>query len=183
VICPRVIEYVEKKPGGFDVGTEQKGFLKPRAWLRWGLHFVGAEAQEKKQKEPLLEPVRTCDRSDQPGQHFRERTPNFYFSRGNTLPIRTMPFGMAHWTLQSRALSPWMFQPGDRRIQGFRCTHQLSPWLSDYGHATSCRCSQMNRILSRCRSSSYRPVDALLLPAVAAPEVAALRADVELVPF
>ena len=60
---------------------------------------------------------------------------NYYFSRGNTLPIAAMPFGMAHWTLQSRSDTPWMFQPGDRRIQGFRCTHQLSPWLSDYGHA------------------------------------------------
>jgi putative alpha-1,2-mannosidase len=58
---------------------------------------------------------------------------NFYFSHGNTLPIAAMPFGMAHWTLQSRSGTPWMFQPGDRRIQGFRCTHQLSPWLSDYG--------------------------------------------------
>ena len=59
----------------------------------------------------------------------------YYFSRGNTLPIAGLPFGMAHWTLQSRSGSPWMFQPADRRIQGFRCTHQLSPWLSDYGHA------------------------------------------------
>src|ERR1700728_2656574 len=58
------------------------------------------------------------------------------FSRGNTLPIAALPFGMAHWTLQSHDDTPWMFQPGARRIQGFRCTHQLSPWLSDYGHAT-----------------------------------------------
>jgi putative alpha-1,2-mannosidase len=58
------------------------------------------------------------------------------FSRGNTLPIAAMPFGMGHWTLQSRANSPSMFQSGDRRIQGFRCTHQLSPWLSDYGYAS-----------------------------------------------
>ncbi|HET6218423.1 MAG TPA: glycoside hydrolase family 92 protein, partial [Acidobacteriaceae bacterium] len=58
------------------------------------------------------------------------------FSRGNTLPIAALPFGMAHWTLQSHDDTPWMFQPGVRRIQGFRCTHQLSPWLSDYGHAT-----------------------------------------------
>lgn len=48
------------------------------------------------------------------------------FSRGNTLPIAAMPFGMGHWTLQSRANTPWMFQPGDRRIQGFRCTHQFA---------------------------------------------------------
>jgi putative alpha-1,2-mannosidase len=43
---------------------------------------------------------------------------------------------MAHWTLQSAVDTSWMFQPGERRIQGFRSTHQLSPWLSDYGHAT-----------------------------------------------
>jgi hypothetical protein len=58
------------------------------------------------------------------------------FSRGNTLPIAARPFGMAHWTLQSTPNTPWMFQPGQRRIQAFRSTHQLSPWLSDYGHAT-----------------------------------------------
>ena len=40
------------------------------------------------------------------------------FSRGNTLPIAAMPFGMAHWTLQTVANTPWMFVPGDRRIQG-----------------------------------------------------------------
>src|ERR1700729_2371200 len=57
------------------------------------------------------------------------------FSRGNTLPIAAFPFGMAHWTLQSHEDTPWMFQPGVRRIEGFRCTHQLSPWLSDYGQA------------------------------------------------
>ncbi|MEO6803566.1 MAG: twin-arginine translocation signal domain-containing protein, partial [Granulicella sp.] len=59
-----------------------------------------------------------------------------YFSRGNTLPIAARPFGMGHWILQSSDSSPWMFQPGIRRIQGFRCTHQLSPWLGDYGQAT-----------------------------------------------
>src|SRR6478736_6750927 len=58
------------------------------------------------------------------------------FSRGNTLPIAALPFGMAHWTIQSRSDSPWMFHPADRRIQGFRLTHQLSPWLGDYGYAT-----------------------------------------------
>ena len=63
-----------------------------------------------------------------------DSTPSF--SRGNTLPIAARPFGMAHWTLQSTPNSPWMFQPGQRRIQGFRSTHQLSPWLGDYGHAT-----------------------------------------------
>lgn len=57
------------------------------------------------------------------------------FSRGNTLPIAAVPFGMAHWTLQSDANTSWMFQSGERRFQGFRCTHQLSPWLGDYSYA------------------------------------------------
>ena len=60
---------------------------------------------------------------------------SFRFSRGNTLPIAARPFGMAHWTLQSAEGTSWMFDPASRRFQGFRCTHQLSPWLADYGHA------------------------------------------------
>jgi putative alpha-1,2-mannosidase len=86
------------------------------------------------------------------------------FSRGNTLPIASRPFGMAHWTLQSGADTPWMFQPGERRIQGFRCTHQLSPWLSDYGHAAFLPfCGEINPDSSK-RASSYRPEDATFAP-------------------
>jgi predicted alpha-1,2-mannosidase len=86
------------------------------------------------------------------------------FSRGNTLPIATLPFGMAHWTLQSAADTSWMFQPGERRIQGFRSTHQLSPWLSDYGHATFLPfCGEINPAPSD-RATSYRPEDATLAP-------------------
>src|ERR1700687_3402422 len=51
-----------------------------------------------------------------------DSTPSF--SRGNTLPIAARPFGMAHWTLQTTPSTPWMFQPGQRRVQGFRSTHQ-----------------------------------------------------------
>ncbi len=58
------------------------------------------------------------------------------FSHGNTLPVAARPFGMAHWTLQTKLKLSWMFQPGQRRIQGFRSTHQLTPSLGDYGHAT-----------------------------------------------
>jgi predicted alpha-1,2-mannosidase len=86
------------------------------------------------------------------------------FSRGNTLPIAARPFGMAHWTLQSRANSPWMFAPGERRIQGFRSTHQLSPWLGDYGHATFLPfCGKIDPDAAS-RASSYRPEDARLSP-------------------
>src|ERR1019366_9759662 len=86
------------------------------------------------------------------------------FSRGNTLPIAALPFGMAHWTFQSAADTSWMFHPGERRIQGFRSTHQLSPWLSDYGHATFFPfCGEINPEPSD-RAASYRPEDATLAP-------------------
>jgi predicted alpha-1,2-mannosidase len=87
------------------------------------------------------------------------------FSRGNTLPIAAMPFGMAHWTLQSSvAQTPWFFRPEDQRIEGLRCTHQLSPWLSDYGYATFLPFSGETGFTPEARASSYARKDAVLLP-------------------
>ena len=57
------------------------------------------------------------------------------FSRGNTLPLVAMPFGMNHWSAQT-AEGRWFFSPGDKKLQGVRCTHQPSPWMADYGHFT-----------------------------------------------
>src|SRR5579859_6820760 len=105
---------------------------------------------------------------------------NYYFSRGNTLPIAAMPFGMAHWTLQSRSETPWMFQPGDRRIQGFRCTHQLSTWLSDYGHAVFLPFAGEPRLEPDARSSSYRPEEAQLRPYALRLKLLRYQADTEL---
>ncbi len=107
---------------------------------------------------------------------------NHSFSHGNTLPIAALPFGMAHWTLQSRGGTPWMFQPEDRRIQGFRCTHQLSPWLSDYGHAIFMPFNGESKPAAEPRSSSYRPEDAVLSPHSFRLKLMRYEADVELVP-
>ena len=104
------------------------------------------------------------------------------FSRGNTLPIAALPFGMAHWTLQSQAGSPWMFSPGVRRIQGLRCTHQLSPWLDDYGHAVFLPFSGDIDPSAGSRASSYRPEDAKLLPYSMQLFLLRYRAKVELIP-
>jgi predicted alpha-1,2-mannosidase len=104
------------------------------------------------------------------------------FSRGNTLPIAALPFGMAHWTLQSAANTPWMFSPGVRRIQGLRCTHQLSPWLDDYGHAIFLPfCGETNPEAG-ARASSYRPEDAKLTPYSFELFLLRYRAKVELIP-
>ncbi len=86
------------------------------------------------------------------------------FSRGNTLPIAALPFGMAHWTLQTDGRDPWFFQPGARRIQGFRCTHQLSPWLGDYGQAVFLPFRGAIRPEPRARASSYAVEQATLSP-------------------
>ncbi len=104
------------------------------------------------------------------------------FSRGNTLPIAAHPFGMAHWTLQSNANSPWMFAPSQRRIQGFRCTHQLSPWLGDYGHAVFLPfCGEIDPDPSS-RASSYRPEDSTLSPHVLRMRLMRYSIDAELLP-
>jgi predicted alpha-1,2-mannosidase len=86
------------------------------------------------------------------------------FSTGNTLPIAALPFGMAHWTIQSRDNTPWFFQPNLRRTQGFRCTHQLSPWLGDYGHATFLPFRGKPQPSADNRASSYQPDAARLTP-------------------
>jgi predicted alpha-1,2-mannosidase len=104
------------------------------------------------------------------------------FSLGNTLPIAALPFGMAHWTLQSHDDTPWMFQPGVRRIQGFRCTHQLSPWLSDYGHATFLPFRGDIHPESAARASSYATEQAHLSPHSLQLFLLRYRAHVELVP-
>ena len=104
------------------------------------------------------------------------------FSRGNTLPIAAHPFGMANWTIQSSDDTAWMFHPADQRIQGFRCTHQLSPWLNDYGHATFLPfCGSINPAPLE-RSSSYNQQDAALAPHSLRLHLARYGIDAELIP-
>jgi predicted alpha-1,2-mannosidase len=104
------------------------------------------------------------------------------FSRGNTLPIAALPFGMAHWALQSHDDTPWMFQPGARRIQGLRCTHQLSPWLSDYGHAAFLPFRGDIHPQAAARASSYAVEQAHLAPHTLQLFLLRYRAHIELVP-
>ena len=86
------------------------------------------------------------------------------FSRGNTLPIVAVPFAMAHWALESSDGNAWFFQPRDQRLEGIRCTHQLSVWLGDYGHATFLPFSGDPSPEASARASSYRPEELRILP-------------------
>lgn len=64
------------------------------------------------------------------------------FSTGNMYPAIAMPWGMNFWTPQTGNMGDgWAYIYGGRfvnnrfenKIQGFKQTHQPSPWINDYG--------------------------------------------------
>jgi predicted alpha-1,2-mannosidase len=56
------------------------------------------------------------------------------FSTGNTYPAVALPWGMNFWTPQTRKNgNGWQYVYFDSSIQGFKQTHQPSPWINDYG--------------------------------------------------
>lgn len=58
----------------------------------------------------------------------------FKFSTGNTYPAISLPWGMNFWTPQTRGNgNGWQYVYSDTLIQGFKQTHQPSPWINDYG--------------------------------------------------
>jgi predicted alpha-1,2-mannosidase len=58
----------------------------------------------------------------------------FELSSGNTYPAVALPFGMNFWTPQTSVNEDkWLYNYDARKISGFRCTHQPSPWMGDYG--------------------------------------------------
>lgn len=56
------------------------------------------------------------------------------FSTGNTYPAVALPWGMNFWTPQTRVNgNGWQYVYTDTTLQGFKQTHQPSPWINDYG--------------------------------------------------
>lgn len=59
---------------------------------------------------------------------------DFELSNGNTYPAVAHPWGMNFWTPQTEPHdSRWIYKYNTDAINGFRCTHQPSPWMGDYG--------------------------------------------------
>lgn len=104
------------------------------------------------------------------------------FSRGNTLPIVAVPFAMAHWALQSSDRNSWFFQPHDERLQGIRCTHQLSPWLDDYGCATFMPFNGEPSPGAEERASSYRAAELEIAPHALSLRLMRYRCKLEMTP-
>jgi alpha-1,2-mannosidase, putative len=58
----------------------------------------------------------------------------FALSNGNTYPAIARPWGMNFWTPQTRKMgNGWQYAYTDTKINGFKQTHQPSPWMNDYG--------------------------------------------------
>ncbi|MUP37575.1 GH92 family glycosyl hydrolase [Labilibaculum euxinus] len=59
---------------------------------------------------------------------------NSKLSNGNTYPAIALPWGMNFWTPQTNRMGHgWVYGYDDSKIQGFKQTHQPSPWINDYG--------------------------------------------------
>lgn len=55
------------------------------------------------------------------------------YSNGNCLPLTSYPWGMNAFCLQTTDQNgAWFFNPYEPIYQGFRLTHQPSPWLGDF---------------------------------------------------
>lgn len=56
-------------------------------------------------------------------------------SHGNLLPLVNRPWSFNAWApMTDNSDGSWWFHPTDARFFGVRCTHQPSPWISDYGN-------------------------------------------------
>ncbi|MDP2336608.1 MAG: GH92 family glycosyl hydrolase [Bacteroidota bacterium] len=59
---------------------------------------------------------------------------NYSLSSGNTYPAIALPWGMNFWTPQTAKMGDgWIYSYDATKIQGFKQTHQPSPWINDYG--------------------------------------------------
>ncbi|MCJ0536544.1 GH92 family glycosyl hydrolase [Enterococcus cecorum] len=88
------------------------------------------------------------------------------FSNGNCLPYTGVPFGMNYFSIQtSNERGSWWFHPEEHIFQGYRLTHQPSPWMGDFSHLLLTPFSGELTDPSIFKvQSSYRPDEALFKP-------------------
>ncbi|MDF0479379.1 GH92 family glycosyl hydrolase [Vagococcus sp. PNs007] len=88
------------------------------------------------------------------------------YSNGNCLPYTAVPFGMNHFVMQTAdQRGSWYFNPHDRVFQGFRLTHQPSPWMGDFSHMVFNPISgELPNQTTFFAQSSYRPEEAVFAP-------------------
>ena len=89
------------------------------------------------------------------------------FSRGNTLPLVQLPFGMASFSLQTERIKGrerWFYNPNVPVFEGIRLTHQPSPWIGDYGTFLMMVQNDIISDTPEGASSGFRENEAVLRP-------------------
>ena len=89
------------------------------------------------------------------------------YSRGNTLPLTQLPFGMASFCPQTERLGEeknWFYKPDAPYCEGVRLTHQPSPWIGDYGTFLMTVQNDVLANTPRSACSSFKHRDAVLSP-------------------
>ncbi|HGF7579453.1 GH92 family glycosyl hydrolase [Enterococcus faecium] len=97
-------------------------------------------------------------------RHATANQPNF--SNGNCQPYTGVPFGMNYFAPQTTDQNgSWWFHPDDRVFQGYRLTHQPSPWMGDFSHMlfTPINGKLQENTLFHAQSS-YRPEESIFCP-------------------
>ena len=87
---------------------------------------------------------------------------NPHFSHGNTLPLVGMPWGMVDWSMQN-GVTGWFFHPNGK-IDGFRATHEPSPWMGDWGEFVLMPQSGDLQMDAHARAVDYDATTAILHP-------------------
>ena len=88
------------------------------------------------------------------------------FSHGNTLPLVGPPWAMTDWAVQNAGgiNERWFFHWGNRRLAGFRATHQPSPWVGDYGQFMLLPQTGPAVLAADDRACDYDPARAVMRP-------------------
>ena len=88
------------------------------------------------------------------------------FSHGNCLPYTGFPWGMNYFAPSTGAArGAWWFHPEDRTFEGYRITHQPSPWMGDFSHLTMTPVAGPLPETSLWHTvSSYRPEESTFNP-------------------
>ncbi|AYG00045.1 GH92 family glycosyl hydrolase [Lactococcus allomyrinae] len=89
------------------------------------------------------------------------------FSHGNCLPYTGLPWGMNYFAPSTADnKGAWWFHPEDQTFEGYRLTHQPSPWMGDFSHFTMTPVAGYLPETSLWHTiSSYRPREAVMTPA------------------
>ena len=104
------------------------------------------------------------------------------FSKGNTQPMTSVPFGMNNFMVETRGSDPHeLFNATDRVSAGVRLTHCSNRWLGDYAFLTFMPRSESSKS-GVCSDSSFLPEKTVMNPHELKVNFQIQRAEVSLTP-